>query len=190
MTYSTPGGDSQLYRKQIQNRNYLSPIGFNFILAKYPKVDFFSNSASFPAITLNILQQPNYLKPIPLSGDQPTYDDLVVRFLVDENLINYMTIHNWLTGLGYPESTKQYKDLITDERGVSDPDNAFSDATLQILNSNYGVTANIKFRDAFPYSITPLDFTATDTDINYFTAQATFKYTIYDIVGPDGRTPL
>ena len=45
-------------------------------------------------------------------------------------------------------------------------------------------------RDLFPVSLTSLDFEATDTDINYFTAQVSFKYTIYDILGPDGRTPL
>ena len=38
-----------------------------------------------------------------------------LRFLVDENLENYMKIHNWLTGLGYPETTKQFKDLTTND---------------------------------------------------------------------------
>ena len=35
-----------------------------------------------------------------------------------------------------------------------------------------------------------LEFEATDTDLNYFTADAIFKYTVYNIVKPDGRTPL
>ena len=69
-------------------------------------------------------------------------------------------------------------------------DLAFSDASLYILNSNYRTTAIIKFKDLFPTSLTSLDFDATDTDINYFTAEATFKYTIYNILGPDNRTPL
>ena len=30
---------------QISNRNFLSPIGFKFTIAKTPKVDFFCNSA-------------------------------------------------------------------------------------------------------------------------------------------------
>ena len=42
---------------QIQNRNYLSGIGFKFNLAKYPQVDFFSNSARKPELSLTIDQQ-------------------------------------------------------------------------------------------------------------------------------------
>ena len=42
----------------------------------------------------------------------------------------------------------------------------------------------------FPISLTSLEFEATDTDINYFTAEVTFKYTVYNIVAADGRTPL
>ena len=32
---------NSFYAKQISNRNYLSPTGFKFNLAKTPKVDFF-----------------------------------------------------------------------------------------------------------------------------------------------------
>jgi hypothetical protein len=29
--------------------------------------------------------------------------------MVDEDMENYMAVHNWLTGLGFPETTEQYK---------------------------------------------------------------------------------
>ena len=44
---------------QLSNRNYLSPIGFKFIVTKVPKADFFSNSASIPGINLGFAQQIN-----------------------------------------------------------------------------------------------------------------------------------
>ena len=66
----------------------------------------------------------------------------------------------------------------------------FSDGSLRILNSNFQTMAIVKFSDLFPTSITSLDFDATETDINYFTAEASFKYTVYNIVKPDHRTPL
>ena len=52
------------FDKQIQNRNFLSPVGFKFTLAKEPKVDFFSNSASIPNISLGTAVQPSYLKDV------------------------------------------------------------------------------------------------------------------------------
>ena len=182
---------ARAYDKQLENRNFLSPIGFQFSLNKVPKATFFSNSARIPEIVLGTAVQPVYLKDIDVPGDKLQYGDFTLRFLVDEDLVNYMSIHNWLTGLGYPESTEQFKKATTDSlTGRRDQEEIFSDGSLSILNSNYRTTAVVKFRDLFPVSLTPLEFEATDTDVNYFTAEVTFKYTIYEIFGADGRTPL
>ena len=97
------------FANQIQNRNFLSPVGFRFTLAKTPKVNFFCNSARIPEINLGVANQPTYLKDLDIPGDKLTYGDLTLRFLVDENLENYMAIHNWMTGLGFPESTQECK---------------------------------------------------------------------------------
>jgi len=172
---------------QITNRNFLSPAGFKFNIAKEPKVSFFCNTARIPEINLGLAIQPNYLKDLDIPGEKLTYGDLTIRFLVDENLENYMAVHNWLTGLGFPETAQEYRDLITDDQGIRDPLEAFSDGTLRVLNSNFKDAAVVKFKDMFPYSLSSLEFDATVTDINYFTAEASFKYTIYNILGTDGK---
>jgi hypothetical protein len=174
------------YSNQIQNRNYLSPVGFKFTLAKAPKAVFFCNSARIPEISLDLARQPNYLKDLDIPGEKLTYGDLSLRFLVDENMENYMSIHNWLTGLGYPETTRQFKDLITQD-GEIDQKDAFSDGTLSILNNNYQEMAKVNFKDLFPVALTSLDFDATMTDIQYFTAEASFKYTVYNILGKNNK---
>ena len=166
---------------QISNRNFLSPVGFKFILTKTPKAVFFCNTARIPEITLETTIQPTYLKNLDIPGEKLSYGDLSLRFLVDENMENYMSIHNWITGLGYPETTAQYENLITDDRGSLDPKEAFSDGTLSILNSNYQEVAKVRFKDLFPVSLTSLEFDSTMTDIQYFTAEVSFKYTIYNI---------
>ena len=175
---------------QIQNRNFLSPIGFKFTVSKTPKVNFFCNSARIPEIVLGTAVQPNYLKDIDIPGDKLQYGDFSLRFLVDEQLENYMAIHNWLTGLGFPQTTQEYKDLTTDSDNQRDPNEAFSDGALHILNSNYRDVAIVKFDGMFPTTLSSLEFEATDGDLNYFTAEVNFKYTVYNIVGPDSRTPL
>ena len=169
------------FAKQIDNRNFLSGVGFKFNLSKFPKVDFFSNSARIPELNLELTRQPSYLKNIDVPGERLTYGDLTLRFLVDENMENYISVYNWLKGLGFPETTKEYKDLTTDKDGQRDNKEAFCDGTLRILNSNYREVAKVKFTDLFPTSLTSLDFDATNTDIQFFTAEATFKYTIYNL---------
>ena len=178
------------FPNQIENRNFLSPIGFKFTLAKEPKVSFFSNSARIPEINLGTAIQPTYLKDLDVPGDKLTYGDFSLRFLVDENMENYMAVHNWLTGLGFPETTQQFKDLTTNDDGIRDLKEQFSDGSLHILNSNFRDVAIVKFKDLFPVSLTSLEFEATDTDINYFTAEVSFKYTVYNVLAADGRTPL
>jgi hypothetical protein len=175
------------FSNQIQNRNYLSPVGFKFTLSKAPKAVFFCNSARIPEISLDLAKQPNYLKDLDIPGEKLSYGDLTLKFLVDENLENYMSIHNWLTGLGYPETTEQYKNLSTNDFGQQDIKENFSDGTLTILNSNYQEVAKVKFKDLFPISITSLEFDATMNDIQYFTSEVSFKYTVYNILDKNNK---
>jgi len=181
---------SSAFRNQIQNRNFLAPVGFKFTLAKYPKVDFFSNSARIPELSLGTAIQPSYLKDIDVPGEKLTYGDLTIRFLVDENMENYMAVHNWLKGIGFPETPQQFKDQITDNEGIVDEKLVFSDGSLHILNSNFQDVAIVKFQDLFPVGLTSLEFDATETDINYFTAEVSMRYTVYNIFDKDGRTRL
>lgn len=178
---------------QIENRNFLSPTGFKFVLNRSPKVAFFCNQANIPDLFLGVATQPNYLRDIPTPGDKIEFGDLSLRFLVDENLENFMEIQNWIRGLGYPESVQEFRDLeaegITQGRYILDKQNIYSDGTLQVLSSSLIANFNVNFKDLFPYSLTTLTFDATDTDIQYFTADVSFKYTSYNITNLSG-TPL
>jgi hypothetical protein len=65
--------------------------------------------------------------------------------------------------------------------------NIYSDGTLEVLNSNKNINFKVVFRDLFPYTLSSLDFDATDEDVNYFTAEVVFKYTMYNILDRRGR---
>ena len=179
------------FRNQIQNRNFLSPTGFQFSLSKEPKATFFCTSARIPEISLQTSTQATYLKDLDIPGEKVTYGDLTIRFLVDEDMQNYMAIHNWITGLGFPETTGDFVSLTTDDEGIKNQlTEQFSDGSLTILNSNYRSNSIVKFKDMFPISLSSLEFDTSATDIEYFTAEASFKYTIYNILDSDNRTRL
>jgi len=175
----------------IENRNFLSPTGFKFTLKRSPKVAFFCNEANIPSLDLGIAVQPSYLKDIDQPGDKIVFGDLSLRFLVDENLENYLEIQNWIRGLGYPEKLSQFADL--ESSGLIQPNysqkaqNIYSDGTLQILTSSSIPNFQVSFKDLFPYSLGTLTFDATSTDIQYFTADVSFKYTIYNITDLSGN---
>ena len=176
---------------QIENRNFLSPTGFKFTLTRTPKVAFFCNQANIPDLNLGVAIQPSYTKMLPTPGDIIEFGDLNLRFLVDEDLENYMEIQNWMRGLGFPEKLGQFAELEQNGsvRGnyLKDRQNIYSDGTLQVLTSSQLPNFQVSFKDLFPYTLSTVTFDATDTDIQYFTADVSFKYTIYDIVDLSGK---
>ena len=169
----------------IKNRNFLAPTGFKFTLDRAKSVSFFCNQANIPDITLGVAEQPTWLKDIPVPGDKIQFGDLNLRFLVDEDLKNYMSIQHWIRGLGYPEDMQEFRDLESEATMPAnfgqEGDNIYSDGTLQILNSSLVPNFQVVFKDMFPYSLTTLSFDATDTDIEYFSADVSFKYSIYNL---------
>jgi hypothetical protein len=177
---------SQLsWKSQIENRNFLSPTGFQFILSKKPKISFFCDSVNIPGINLGVAMQPSYFKQIPIPGEILTYDDLTITFNIDEDMENFLEVYNWMIQFGFPKNAEQYQSLLDEDpinQGKQTAISGMSDASLIIYNSNYNPNIQINFKDLFPVSLSPVQFQSKVDDIIYLTATATFKYTIFDIV--------
>ena len=72
-------------------------------------------------------------------------------------------------------------DVYNPSTSFKDQMNEYSDASLFIYNSNFNEVARIDFKDVFPSNLSTINFDATASDVNYVTAEATFKYSIYSI---------
>jgi hypothetical protein len=160
-------------------------------LKRAPGVAFFCNQANIPSLDLGIAEQPTWLKNIDVPGDKIQFGDLTLRFLVDEDLVNYMELQRWIRGLGYPEDMDEFRKLESEAVLPSNfgqaGDNIYSDGTLQILSSNLVPSFQVVFNDLFPYTLSTVTFDATDTDIEYFTADVSFKYTIYNLTDMENK---
>ena len=167
----------------IENRNFLSPTGFRFSIKRCPASTFFCNKANIPSLDLGVAQQTTYFKDIDRPGEKIQFGDLTITFLVDEDLVNYMEIQKWIRGLGFPENANEFSNL--EKEAILGPQgkfsDIFSDGTLQILSNNSVPKYQVVFQELWPYTLSTIDFDATDTDIEYFTADVSFKYTIYNL---------
>src|SRR6056300_1396257 len=149
--------------RQIENRNFLSPTGFKFLLKRSPQVAFFCNQANIPSMDMGTATQATYLRDLDIPGDKVQFGDLTIRFLVDEDLGNYMEIQKWIRGLGYPNSEQDIVNLQKLGPGdiggkfANEGLNVYSDATLQILNNNLVPKLQVFFRDVFPVSLMTLN---------------------------------
>ena len=184
----------------ITNRNLLSPTGFNFIILKAREIDFFSQVASIPSISMNSATQATSLRNVPVPGDELYYGDFNLSFMVDEDMTNYLAVHQWIRALGFPVNHEEYnfetkedlyqkikhtpgmiENLKNRAGGSLDLNFETSDAALQILNSSYNVSRTVTFYDLFPVSLSTLEFRANESDVQYLTADVSFKYLYYDI---------
>ena len=157
---------------------FLSGVGFQLSLNKLPGVSYYCQSVTVPSLNLAVADPPTMYRRLPEPGDEVNYDDLSVRFLVDEDMKNYISIHNWMRYLGYPESEK---DWTTFADGEKYSEKQYSDGALFILDSNFSKKFEIYFKDLFPVSLGGLNLDATYTDTEYFAIDATFKYSMFDI---------
>jgi hypothetical protein len=192
--------DTNIIDRTPSKFDYASPIQFRFKMTKLPTVEFFVQSANIPGITLGETSMPTPLKDISMPGDKLTYQSLDVSFLVDENLNNYKEIHDWMTGIGFPEDHKQFADVLatgSDRFSGSTASTAavgsgkpaplseggiYSDATLIVLNNKNIAKTEIRFQNVYPTSLGSLSYNIRASDVDYLTVNASFNYMYYDIV--------
>lgn len=161
------------------NKNFLSPLNFDFSIQRAPHINFFIQSVNLPGLSFMNPLQPTPFSNIPQTGDRIYYDDLVVTYKVDEDLQNYLEIYNWFTSIGFPADFNQYQQLKA--QSLTTGKAIYSDITLLISNSTKVANFQVNFRECFPVAIGPLQFNSTDNDINYLTCTATFRYIFFEI---------
>lgn len=169
--------------------DFLRPNGFKFQVHNMPNVSFFCQAANIPEMSMGYPTQTTPLVDIAYPGDKIQFGELIIRFMIQEDMTNYKELYNWLRGLGFPERHSEFKEYIESQRyraPTSNKDKAegiaqVSDATLFVLDSNNNPSTKIVFKDAFPISLSGLDFDITNGAGAYFTGIAAFKYRIYDI---------
>jgi hypothetical protein len=113
-----------------------------------------------------------------------------MNFLVDENIENYLILHNWMRGLGVPDRFSERREFLDKQAKLSynteGGDTKFADATLTILNSNFQSNFQVVFYDIIPTSLSALDFNATVDGTEYAAASVTFRYRSYEIQALEG----
>ncbi len=162
------------------NMNPLRNNGFKFNVHRLPEVTFFCQAVNLPSLDLPPANYPTPLVNIPVPGDKLTFGQLGITFLIDEEMNNYLAIHDWMFGLGFPIKHQQYADFLHSRRsGASELINGYSDGTLEILDADNKPVRTVQYINCFPTSLTQIQFETTVTDPAIVAGQATFGYSYY-----------
>jgi hypothetical protein len=160
------------------------PGNYSFNLVKFPEVSFMLQSVELPSIQLGTAMMSTSVHDVPLPGETLSFSDLSFTFIVDEDMSNYMAIHEWLMGLGYPESHEMYRELLRNSKNtasLSELSKGYTDGVITIMG-NYNVpVVQAVFVDAFPISIGGMNFNSNNSDSEPIIATATFAYAHYTL---------
>lgn len=156
------------------NTNPLRVTGYRFTIKRLPNVVYFLQSANLPGINFGeILWATPMSAVIPIPGDSVTFAPFTVKFIIDENLADWLEIFNWIQAL----SRVKALDL--------DPENGqtatVSDGTLYLLTSNSNVNVKVTFKDMFPVILAGLSFDSAVKEVVPIIGEATFAYSYYDV---------
>jgi hypothetical protein len=162
----------------IANKNFLSPLNFKFIMKRAPHVNFFIQKINIPAIELPTVFFPNPVVRIPEPGEQLEFEELSIGFRVDENLQNYLEIQNWIRAVG-KLTFEGHRTLSRNPTYLGE--SLKSEISVTVLTSNKNPNYEIVFENAFPTRISGISFDASLEDVNYLEAEASFRYTKYEI---------
>ena len=158
---------AEWYKEQPSNRNFLNPIGYLLKLEKFEGVDFFCQSVNIPDVSMPTTEVASPFRNLPIiPGGGVTFGDFSVRFIVDEDLVNYYSIHKWMRDVGNADQMQR----------TTAKDDMLTLGQLHIVTSQYNPAFVVEFRDLFPVSLSNLQFDATISDVEYITAEVTFKH--------------
>ena len=157
------------------NINALHDNAFKLNILELPYVTMFAQSLTIPGISLGeaLFYTPNVDIKVP--GEKITFDNLDVDFLVDEQLLNYREIWNWMIHLGFPQSTEQFKIMKNGGTQFKETSDIGCISTTNKLNPNI----MINFIDAFPVTLSPITMTSTNSDTEYMMATVSFAYSYF-----------
>jgi hypothetical protein len=169
MAYDTIDFSEGTGEPLMANPSFVNPTSFRLVIdsRKYQNAAFTIQTFALPdmSITPPILNLPG--RNLGLSADKVEYAPFELTFLVDENFVNYKEIHDWILG-----------QVTESDTGVRKT----RDISLIVMSSHNNQSREIKFVDAFPISLSSLQFDVTTTSIDYLTASVTFQYSYYKII--------
>lgn len=163
--------------------NPLQSNGFRFSITKLPELTYFCQQANIPELILPAAEFYNPLSTIPVPGERLQFGDLNIVFMIDSQMTNYIGIHNWMIGLGFPKTHEQYSAFIrknTNGLNTSELAAGYSDAILTVLSNTNTPIKTIRYVDIFPVSLQSVQFESTVQNTVYLMGVASFKYNYYE----------
>lgn len=145
--------------------NNLRRNGFTFLISRLPDVQFRAQKLSIPGIQLGQAERPTPFVKLAEPG-HIEYGLVTVQFMISESMVDYISIVDWMNSLGAPDKFNVPKDKLDWK----------SDISAMILNSSSRPGVEVKFTNAWPVSISGLEFDTSLRETEFAVASASFRF--------------
>lgn len=161
--------------------SFLSQFGYKLIIKRLPEIAFNLQRINLPGLMVGESPIDTPFVKIPYPSDKVNFNDLSFSFKVDQDLMSYFSIWDWMIRLGFNTDFDQYKELATRKRFPPnfEEGEVTSDIEVLLLDNKHVPKFQFNFVSCFPTMLSDLVLTSTDTTVNYLTADVTMKYTLY-----------
>ena len=161
--------------------NFAQADKFLLTFSRLPNMSFMCQKANIPAVRVDPALQPTQGANAPLPGNKFHFAPLIVSFLLDEQMWAWTSIFDWLQGLGFPDSSEQYKNLSLQQRiQLTNKTPQYSDGSLTYYDNQYNPTLVVRFERMFPTALTGIDFNVQQPATEPLVATAEFHFTSYE----------
>jgi hypothetical protein len=170
------------------SRDILQSTKFKLNFVRLPGLTFFCQTANLPGISLTEIPRGTPFVDLYLPGEKAIYDTLNVTMLVNEDLSDWLAVHDWIRAMTFPREFEEYAkmgDKFRDTQvhrgsGVKLPPQ-YSDASMTVYTNKNNPNIRILYKDAFPTTLGGIMFSALDSAENIITADVTFRYSYYNV---------
>jgi hypothetical protein len=162
---------------QIINPNFLSPANFSFALHKLPIFSGLVTKVTLPPLILAAIRSPTPFRPLQIPGHALDYGTVNVEYKVDEDLISYSTISQWMQGAGFPDTFDTYSEMLTNPVGQQ----KYSDGEIIFLKASKKRNVIVKLTDMFPTNSGGFSMDSSVTDIDYVSSTVSFAFQSFSI---------
>ena len=166
--------------KTPDNLNYLSNISFRLTMEDAPNLTWFCQAVNVPGVSIEGIDVFNPYATLPVAGNKVSFEELSVRFIVDEHLKNWSEIYNRIIAMGLAEGHEKYR-VLKGSNPLHPRGGGYSTIVLTVLTSGMNPQMEFHFYEAFPISLSALDFDSSAQDVEYFQATASFRYQNYEV---------
>src|SRR5574343_31125 len=149
------------------NYNLALKSNYRLELSNNKELVYFIQNTNIPSIDCAKVYSPHLNHAVYTQGETVEYEDLVIDFLINEDFVNYIFLHNWII-------------TYRDNQPITEPDKMI-DATLYIINNNKLSNIKFIFYGIFPTNLGSIDLNQANSDTENILCNATFAYQYFTI---------